>query len=223
MRTAALLVATLLAGGIAAACSSEASSDGRTDDAVVRADMGMARTDVALRQTSGADVPVAHFDSVELHGGGHVVLRYGTAERVTLVSGSTEFTHFHVEHGHTLVIDACTYDCPSHYDLQIQILTPRIDAVAIEGGGHIESLPGFPAQGAITAAIQGGGRIDLNTIAAAKGSAAVNGGGRIRIHADQHLTAAVNGGGSIGYSGNPELTTVVNGGGSIHREDGGHG
>jgi len=223
MRTVSLFLATLFASGIAAACSPDVPMGQRADDAVVRADMGMARTDVSLTRTSGADVPVGHFNAVELRGGGHVVLRYGTAERVTLVSGSTQFTHFHVEDGHTLVIDACTYDCPSHYDLQIQILTPRIDAVAIEGGGHIESLPGFPAQGAITAAIQGGGHIDLSTIAAAKGSAAVNGGGRIRIHADRHLTAAVNGGGSIGYSGNPEVTTAVNGGGSIHREDGGHG
>jgi len=201
MRTASLLIAAILAGGIAAACSPDSPMGQRTDDAVVRADMGMARTDVALTRTSGADVPVGHFSGVELRGGGHVVLRYGTTERVTLVSGSTQFTRFHIENGHTLVIDACTYDCPSHYDLEVQIQTPRIEAVAIEGGGHI----------------------DLSTIAAAKGNAAVNGGGRIRIHADQHLTAAVNGGGSIGYSGNAEVTSAVNGGGSVRREDGGRG
>lgn len=225
MRTAHLLAATILAAGFTTACTPEPSNNEAVwnDNSVARTDMPMARTDVALTPQSNTDVPVGHFDAVELHGGGHVVLRYGTTERVTLISGSTQFTHFHIEQGRKLVIEACTYDCPSHYDLQIQILMPRVNAVAIEGGGHIESASGFPTQNALTAAIQGGGHIDLRTIDATNGTAAVDGGGRIRIHVDQHLTAAVNGGGSIGYSGAAEVTTAVNGGGSVHREDDAHG
>ncbi|HTW36887.1 MAG TPA: DUF2807 domain-containing protein [Rhizomicrobium sp.] len=221
MRTANLLAATILLGSFAAACTPEPPAEARTDDTVVRTDTPMARTDVALTPKAGGDVPVGHFDSVELRGGGHVILRYGATERVTLISGSTQFTHFHIEDCGRLVINACTYDCPSHYDLEIQILAPHVNAVAIRGGGHIESVPGFPAQGAITAAIQGGGDIDLRTIDAANGTAAVDGGGKIRIHASRHLTAAVNGGGSIAYWGAAEVTSAINGGGSIHRENGG--
>lgn len=220
MRAAPFLATALLASVAAAACTPEPQDRSATwrDESVARADMPLARTDVALTPAANTDVPVGQFDSVELRGGGHVILRYGTQERVTLVSGSTEFTHFHVEDGRKLVIDACTYDCPSHYDLEVRILTPHVNAIAIRGGGHIESEPGFPVQNAITAAIEGGGHIDLHTIDAVNGTAAVNGGGRISIHVDQHLTAAVNGGGHIGYSGGAELTSAINGGGSIRAE-----
>jgi hypothetical protein len=69
-------------------------------------------------------VPVPHFDSVELEGGGHVVIRYGDAQQVRLIQGSTEFTHFRVEEGGKLRIDACNRDCPHQYDLEIEITTP---------------------------------------------------------------------------------------------------
>jgi hypothetical protein len=100
---------------------------------------------------------------------------------------------------------------------------PRVTAVAISGGGHIESASGFPTQGTITAAIHGGGNIDIRTIDATDATAAVDGGGRIRLHSDRHLTAAINGGGSVGYSGAADVTSAINGGGSVHREDGSRG
>jgi hypothetical protein len=184
-------------------------------------DAPMAVTEVSM--TGSTNIPVTGFDSVELRGGGHVVLRYGKSDRVTLLAGSTRYTKFHLEQGHNLVIDACNSDCTSLYHLEIEIVTPHLAAVAIDGGGHIESAPGFPAQGAIAAAVNGGGHIDLRSIAAANGTAAVSGGGHIRIRADQHLTAAVNGGGSIGYTGAGEVTTAINGGGSVRHEDGAHG
>jgi hypothetical protein len=224
MRTAHLLAATILASAFAAACEPEPQNTQAMwkDDSMARADsQTMTPTDVAM--TSGEVVPVGQFDSVGLHGGGHVVLRYGATERVTLLKGSTQYTHVYVENGHDLRIDTCNDRCPMQYDLEIEIVMPRVSAVAIMGGGHIESAPGFPTQGMITAAVHGGGNIDIRAIDAADATAAVNGGGRIRLHSDKHLTAAVNGGGSIGYWGAAEVTSAVNGGGSVHREDGGRG
>ncbi|HUO92295.1 MAG TPA: DUF2807 domain-containing protein [Rhizomicrobium sp.] len=168
----------------------------------------------------GGVVSVGEFDSVGLHGGGHVVLRYGPTESVRLLKGSTQYTRIRVEDAHSLEIDACENDCPLHYDLEVEVVMPRIAAVAVEGGGHIEAVSGFPSQDQLTAAVHGGGDIDLRAIDAANATAAVDGGGRIHIRANQHLTAAVNGGGSIGYSGNAEVTNAVNGGGDVHREDG---
>jgi Putative auto-transporter adhesin, head GIN domain len=223
MKTAHLLAATILLGGLAA-CTEEPTNTAAVwkDDSVARTNEPvMAPTDVAM--TSGTVVPVGHFDSVSLSGGGHIVLRYGTAERVTLLKGSTQYTHIYVENGRDLKIEACNTDCPMQYDLEIEVVMPRVAAVAISGGGHIESAPGFPTQGMITAAIHGGGSIDIHAIDAADATAAVNGGGRIRLHSDKHLTAAVNGGGSIGYWGAPEVTSAINGGGSVHREDGSAG
>jgi len=223
MKTARLLAITILLGSLAA-CEEQPTNTVAMwkDDSVARAnDPAMAPTDVAM--TSGTVVPVGHFDSVGLSGGGHIVLRYGTTERVTLLKGSTQYTHVTVENGHDLKIDACNSDCPMQYDLEIEIVMPRVAAVAISGGGHVESAPGFPTQGMVEAAVHGGGSIDIRAINAADATAAVNGGGRIRLHSDKHLTAAVNGGGSIGYSGAAEVTSAVNGGGSVHREDGSPG
>ncbi|HEY2068501.1 MAG TPA: DUF2807 domain-containing protein [Rhizomicrobium sp.] len=165
-------------------------------------------------------VPVSHFDSVELEGGGHVVLKHGDVQRVMLIKGSTQFTTFETgSNSHKLTIKTCNRDCPEQYDLEIEITTPDIPAVAIEGGGHIESDGAFPGQHAVTAAVHGGGNIDLRSINADDATAAVDGGGHIELRAEKHLTAAVNGGGHIGYAGNPEVTEAVNGGGSVTHRD----
>jgi hypothetical protein len=81
-------------------------------------------TALAVPAWAQSAVPVPHFDSVELEGGGHVVIRYGDAQQVRLIQGSTEFTHFRVEEGGKLRIDACNRDCPHQYDLEIEITTP---------------------------------------------------------------------------------------------------
>jgi hypothetical protein len=166
---------------------------------------------------SASAVSVEPFRSVELRGGGHVVLRHGAIQRVTILEGSTQFTHFHVTYDGQLVIDACDSNCPRHYDLEVEIVTPRIDGVAIDGGGKVESDRSFGRQEAIGVAIQGGGHIDLRTIDAGHADAAVNGGGRIALRAERSLEAAVNGGGNISYWGNPSVTSAVSGGGSIDK------
>jgi hypothetical protein len=173
-----------------------------------------AASGIAFAQTA---VPVAHFDSVELRGGGHVTLRHGDVQSVTLVKGSTQFTQMNIEDGKRLVIDTCNRDCPEHYDLDVEIVTPDLNAVAVAGGGHIESSGDFPHQSAITAAVQGGGVVDLRSIDAEHATAAVDGGGKIQIKAERALTAAVNGGGHIVYWGDPSLTSAVNGGGNISK------
>ncbi|HTQ14300.1 MAG TPA: DUF2807 domain-containing protein [Rhizomicrobium sp.] len=174
----------------------------------------LALTGAASAQTA---VPVPPFTSVELRGGGHVVLKYGPAQRVTLLKGDLGHTSFEVRDGHKLVIDACNRSCWGRYDLEIEIVTPRIAGAAVDGGGHVESAGGFPAQGRIDAAVEGGGHVDLRTIDAASAEAAVDGGGHVLIRAEHALNAAVNGGGSIEYWGNPQLTSAVNGGGSVSR------
>ncbi len=164
-------------------------------------------------------VPTPRFDSVELEGGGHVVIRHGDVQRVTILKGSTQFTRIAADESQPrkLKIDACNANCPRQYDLEIVIETPDIVAVAIQGGGHIESRGGFPDQHEVTAAIEGGGHIDLRSIDAAHVNASVEGGGNIMVRADKALTAAVNGGGHITYWGNPQVTEAVNGGGEVSR------
>jgi hypothetical protein len=164
-------------------------------------------------------VPVPHFDSVELEGGGHVVIRYGEVQQVRLIRGSTEFTRFRVEDGGKLRIDACNRDCPHQYDLEVEITTPRTEALAVDGGGAIDSEGGFPPPQRLALAIEGGGKIDARAMNADHATAAIDGGGVIRVRAEAELTAAINGGGNIRYWGNPKVTQAIEGGGEVQPGD----
>jgi hypothetical protein len=164
-------------------------------------------------------VSVPPFRSIELRGGGHVILRHGAEQRVILLKGSTHFTRFTHDRGNSdqLVIDACNDDCPSQYRLEVEVVTPTVDGVAVSGGGKIESESGFGHQGSIAAAVEGGGDIDVRSIDAAKATAAVSGGGAIRLRAERRLEAAVDGGGDIRYWGDPAVTSAIDGGGNVSR------
>jgi hypothetical protein len=164
-------------------------------------------------------VPLAHFNGVGLRGGGHVTLKYGPQQKVTLLKGSTQYTRFKIEQGGGLNIDACDDNCPMHYDLQIEIVSPDIGSIAIEGGGSIKVEGSFPARGRLDVAVSGGGEIDARAVSANAIDAAVNGGGEIEVAANGQLNAAVSGGGEIAYWGNPQVTQAVSGGGAILRAD----
>ena len=164
-------------------------------------------------------VPVPAFHSVELRGGGDVIVVPGRVQRVTLIQGSTQFTRFHMRGDGELLIDACNQRCPRNYPLQIRIESPRVPDLAISGGGTIRAAAGFAGQGKLAAAIRGGGTIDLRSVEAGDVSAAVNGGGDIFVRARSSLSAAVNGGGDVHYSGNPQVSMAVHGGGDVRRDD----
>lgn len=159
-----------------------------------------------LAASAAETVSVPPFKSIELRGGGHITLRHGDNQHVSIVNGSTKFTAFHIEPNGRLVIDACNESCPHRYDLDIEIVTPVIEGVAISGGGHIAATSGFGTQAMITAEVSGGGDIDLRSINAQRVNASVSGGGDMRLHAEKSLMAAVDGGGAITYWGHPTVT-----------------
>jgi hypothetical protein len=163
-------------------------------------------------------VHVPAFKSVQLRGGGTIVVRPGQAQRVTITNGSTHFTSVGVDPRGRLRIDACNSRCPNRYDLRIEIVSPSLPDVAIMGGGAITAAPGFAPQGQVSAAISGGGLIDLRSVSASNVSAAVNGGGRILTGRSSSLSAAINGGGEVRYSGNPQVSSAVRGGGIVRRD-----
>ena len=175
----------------------------------------------ALAAPQGASartaVPLPEFRSIELNGGGKVHLRYGPVQRVTFLKGNPGITRLTVEENGSqdrLVIDTCRRSC-LEYDLELEIVSPRISGVAVNGGGLVEAGGGFPAQGSIGVAVKGGGRIDARGLPARNVGAAVTGGGRIFTRASGSLSAAVRGGGNITYWGNPSVTTAIAGGGSV--------
>jgi hypothetical protein len=162
-------------------------------------------------------IPVPRFDAVGLRGGGSVTIVPGPVERVSIVEGSSRFTHIYVEHGRSLKIDACNEACPRHYRLRVEIQSPSVPTVAVDGGGEIRVAPGFGPQRQLTAAVNGGGTIDARAMEARDVTAAVNGGGALLVRAGERLTGAVRGGGSVRYWGNPQVTSVTQGGGWIGR------
>jgi hypothetical protein len=163
------------------------------------------------------DIPLPNFNSVEFSGGGDVSIVPGPVQRVVLLSGSTQFTSFVVDRNGQLRIFACNERCPRNYPLHIRIEAPRVPNSAIRGGGTIAAAPGFGPKSRLSAAIQGGGTIDMRAVDASDVSAAVDGGGTISVR-PRTLSAAVHGGGEVRYLGNPQVSIAVAGGGDVRRE-----
>jgi hypothetical protein len=164
-------------------------------------------------------VSVPAFRSVELRGGGNVSVIPGPVERVTIVEGSSQFTHMRVDYDGQLKIDTCNERCPQNYRLRVQIQSPQVPNLAVSGGGSIGTSGGFAPQGHLAVAVNGGGNIDARALDVNSVSAAVNGGGNIFVRPRGSLQAAVNGGGHIRYAGNPSVTMAVRGGGSVSQSD----
>lgn len=169
--------------------------------------------------TAGAQTPiqVPRFDSVQLRGGGDLVIRHGAQQRVTMLSGDRSLAGFDVERDGTLVIRACRTSC-RHQNLRVEIVTPEVDAVAIHGGGTIRAEGAFPTEDNFAVAIAGGGAIDVRAVPARNVAASINGGGRIRTAAASTLAASIRGGGAIYYTGDPAKSVSIDGGGSVERD-----
>lgn len=179
-------------------------------------------------------VSVPTFRSVELRGGGSVVVRPGPAQ-VTIVDGSTQFTRFRVDEEGKLKIDACNARCPSHYKLTIEIRYPTVLPMGVNGGGKITVVPGFGQQreialgvggggsidvqsltvGSVAAGVNGGGLVDLRSVTADSVAVGVDGGGKVLVGPSRTLAVGVNGGGEIRYWGDPQVTSGITGGGSV--------
>jgi hypothetical protein len=162
-------------------------------------------------------VPVPHFKSVVLRGGGDLVVQNAPVQRVTLVEGSSRYTSVRVGRDDKLTIDVCNSDCPRNYRLKVIVESPTVPYLAVDGGGKISTAAGFGGQQEVVAAINGGGVIDATSVSAAKATAAVDGGGEIKVRALRALTAAVNGGGVVRYWGDPQVTSAIDGGGEVRR------
>jgi hypothetical protein len=171
-------------------------------------------------------VPVPKFNSVQLRGGGEVLLRHGPVQRVTILEGSTAFTRIAVgederrRNPDALVIDACNRQCPRTYKLRVEIVTPDVKAVAVSGGGVIRTVGIFRAGDSLAAAVNGGGHIDVRSARASSVAAAIRGGGTIYARPEASLAAAIRGGGEIHYWGDPSVVTSLQGGGRVRRGSG---
>jgi hypothetical protein len=163
------------------------------------------------------DIPVGPFRTVELNHGGHVIVRHGPVQRVTLLTGDSRYTGIRVAGGQRLVIDKCAAKCPRGYRMQIEVITPELSAVAVSNGGTLQIAGAFPAQASIEADVEQGGMIDIRSIAADAVDASVDSGGRIFTSPRETLTATIDSGGAITYWGDPRVRRSVRHGGVVVR------
>ncbi|THD68555.1 DUF2807 domain-containing protein [Phenylobacterium sp.] len=160
-------------------------------------------------------VPVGKFSGVELHGGGVINIRQGPVQRVTLVRGDPAVAHFEVNGRGRLIVSPCEGFCWGSHHLEVDIETPDLNAAEIHGGGHIVAKGAFTPQSAVSAAIHGGGGIDIKDVPAQSASVAIHGGGKIFVAAQTSLDAEIYGGGVIRYAGHPTVSSSIHGGGTV--------
>ena len=166
---------------------------------------------------AGTDVKLAPFSGISVHGGGHVILRHGTAQRVTVVKGDLSKADLHVN-GNTLDISPCKNWCWGHIDFEVEIVSPKIDSLEVHGGGDLDAVGEFPRQPVLNVEVHGGGDLDSRTIPAETVNAQVHGGGDAKVKALATINAEVHGGGDLTYVGNPgQVHSETHGGGSISR------
>jgi hypothetical protein len=169
---------------------------------------------------AGTDMNFPVFTGINAHGGAKVILHHGTAQRVTVVKGDLSKADLHMS-GNALDISPCKtwLSCWHTPTLEVEIVSPKIDAMEAHGGGSIKAVGDFPKVPSLNAEAHGGGAIDARAIPADTVNASAHGGGAIKVKALQNINAEAHGGGAISYAGNPpHVTSQAHGGGAIGRE-----
>jgi beta-lactamase regulating signal transducer with metallopeptidase domain len=157
-----------------------------------------------------AGIPLmGSFSSIELRNGGKVNLIHGQSQRVTVLKGDPEQTGIAIHDDGRLVIHRCKKPCQRGHELEVEIVTPGLTAIAVASGGTIESRGHFPHQPEISVAVRGGGTIDMRSMAVASVTASVESGGRIFAKPRTALSATVEQGGIITYWGDVVVQSSV--------------
>jgi len=155
------------------------------------------------------------FSAVELRNGGTVNLIHGPSQRVTLLKGDPEEIAITIGADGRLVIDRCPKPCTGGHDLEVEVETPGVAAIAVAEGGKIQSRDEFALQPEIRVGVSQGGTIDIRSMPVANVTASVYSGGRIFTQAEAALSAKVEQGGNVTYWGDPVVKSSVRFGGVV--------
>ena len=175
--------------------------------------IGIAALTLAGSGTAATVVRVGEFRSLSLHQGGHVVVRYGDVQRVSILTADAQYTHIRLGDGQQLIIER-EGKCPRGYRVDVEVVTPVLSGVSVSNGGTVQVLGTFPAQPSIAASVEQGGTIDIRSIPAGTVDASVESGGRIFTTVRESLRASVHSGGIVSYLGRPKSIrkSIVEGG-----------
>jgi hypothetical protein len=167
-------------------------------------------------------VAVGPFHSVSIEGMGHVTFVHGGQQRVVLKRGDTSNTKIYVKDG-DLVFKSCpgngwfgwNSSCPSGYELEVEVTTPALSGVEIDGSGKFDTSGPFPQQPKLAIEINGSGNVDLSGMPAGSSDVAIHGSGKVRTTAQDKLDVEIAGSGSVVYGGNPHISQTIMGSGEV--------
>ncbi len=174
-------------------------------------------TTLASSGVAQSVISVGPFRSVELDSGGHVIVRHGPVQRVTILEGDPQCRRIRVAGKQRLVIEHAERDCRRHDRTVIEVVTPEISAIRLSNGGTVQTLGAFPAQAAMSAHVEQGGTIDIRSMSADAVDASVYSGGGILTSPRETLDASVESGGAITYWGAARVRKNVRDGGVVAR------
>ena len=175
----------------------------------------------SLAAHAGA-IETGAFKTIELRGGGTVVVKYGASQSVNMTEGDLRYTNFSIDRDGKLKIQTtCHMNCPDEYHLRVEVVTPPLMGYAVEQGGTIRAEGSWRAQENVAAAVHQGGTVDVRAIPGNNVAAAVTQGGHVIVTANKNIAAAVREGGHVEYWGNPQsITRAIHNGGAVNRGDG---
>lgn len=175
------------------------------------------------------------FDGIELLGGGDIIIRQGTSYSFEN-TGDPNAWEIGVDDD-TLILSCPDNKCKNSKKRSAIITLPRLENLALKGGGDIiiegeypgvhdlnMSLMGggdikvtgyFPDADELNISLMGGGDIDAYNVNAEDVNVSIKGGGDISVSASDELNVSILGGGDIRYRGNPKISKSVIGGGTV--------
>jgi Putative auto-transporter adhesin, head GIN domain len=173
---------------------------------------------VSASAFAGTVVPLANFSGIHASDGASVTVLHGNQQRVTIIKGDAQTSVVEV-HGDSLAVETCRHWCPRHYGLEVEVVTPNLNAVLADDGAEITAQGNFPAQPHLAVDATDGGHVDSRAIPAADVAAKADDGGMVETRATGALKAIAEDGGAVRYWGKPAVTLHSDDGGSISSGD----
>jgi hypothetical protein len=169
---------------------------------------------------AGTDVPVAHFSDLNANSGANVKLVYGSTQRVTVIKGDLKKGSIEVKDGRTLVVSGCKgFFCMGNHQLDVEVVTPRIDSVDASSGADVHASGNFPKQPHLRVQASSGGDADVRAIPAESVDANASSGGDAHVNVLSTLNANASSGGDVRYTGHPaHINSQSSSGGDVKAE-----
>ncbi|GAA0540208.1 hypothetical protein FHS83_003813 [Rhizomicrobium palustre] len=164
---------------------------------------------------AGTDLTLPAFSALNMHAGAHAKVHYGPQQKVTVIRGDMKVARVEVR-GNVLDASACTGFCLGPHELELDIVTPHLDAITAHSGGGVSVDGAYPKQNRLDVTAHSGGSVEATAIAADSVDVTAHSGGSAHVKALTQLKAHAHSGGSVRYEGHPaQIENNTNSGGSV--------